>query len=191
MFLARLTWATALAGLLAAPALAADDTIEITGNEDKRCVLNLPTGVTDSTIALDLDPDGDAKLTTAATGEFVYGDAYCNSAHFILLSTSPMMQQLGPITPAAAHGSSDQFKNNIHFTATLTNWSGAVPPANTAGASSTVAVVSGAFRNDADQGTPNNANPGLTLAIATETSGVPLLRGSYRGTATVTLQPQP
>lgn len=192
MFLARLTWATALAGLLAAPALAAasdSDEIIITGNQDKSCVITLQSGV-DSQIVLNLDPDGDAKLNAPITGSFTYGDSYCNSAHFVILSTTPMTQQLGPISPASPHGSSDPFKNNIHFTATLTNWSGASPTANTAGASSAVAPVGHAFRNDADPTTTNNPNPGLTLAIATETSGIPLLRGTYSGSATVTLQSQ-
>ena len=189
MFLARLTWATALAGLLAAPALAASDDIQITGNQAKVCVLTLPSGV-DSAITLSLDPDADAKLTTAATGEFVYGDAYCNSAHFIILSTTPMAQQPGPISPASPHGSSDPFKNNIQFTATLTNWSDVISPANTVGAPSVALLVSHAFRNDADTATTSNPNSGLTLAVATETSGVPLLRGTYSGSAVITLQPQ-
>ncbi len=188
MFLARLTWATALAGLLAAPALAASDDIEITGSQDYVCVLNLKGGL-DSEIILALDPDGDAKLNAPITGEFEYGDSYCNISHNLRVTVAHMALQGPPPGPVAG---SDPFKSRIDFTAVTENW--ALPllqPANTAGTLTRSRYVNAAYRNDADMGTAPNTSSGLTVKITTESSGTPLLFGDYLGSITVGLEAQP
>ena len=187
--------ATALGAGLAHAADNDSDDIGMTASQGKSCIINLPAGVADSAIVLDLDDPDDDALVNVVNASFTYGDSYCNTAHFITLAATRMTRDAGAGLAVQGAGS-DAFNDTVDFTVALDNWNGGTINVDTStivgpGGSATLsAAVFDAFRNDAVT-TNTNTDPGVTVSLTTIAQTDPLLHGNYTGSITFTLQAQP